>query len=72
MKTNLEWAKNIYWTVDNWKKVVLFDESHFRIHGKHSRFVRIRNHEQLDPAHFNEIVKHSKLICSGKVLAFLE
>jgi len=59
MKIKLEWAKNV--NIGRGKKVLFSDESHFRVHGKHSRFVRTRNGEQLGPVHFNEIVKHPKI-----------
>jgi len=40
------------------------DESHF-FPGKHSRFIRIRNREQLSPAHCNELVKEAKKMFWG-------
>jgi len=51
---------NKYWTIQDWKKVLFSDESHFFVQGKRSRFVRIRKCEQLGPAYFNEAVKHSQ------------
>jgi len=40
------------------EKVMFSDESHFFVQDKHSRFVRIRNGEQLSLVHLNELVKH--------------
>jgi hypothetical protein len=28
------------WTVENWEKVIFFDETHFEVHGYRSNFVR--------------------------------
>jgi len=36
--------------VENWKRMLLSNESDVFIQGKHSRFVRIRKGEQLSPA----------------------
>jgi len=52
------------------QKLLFSDKSYFRVHGKHSRFVRIRKGGQLGPAHFNEVVNTPYISCSGKVLAF--
>jgi len=48
---------NKYWTVEDREKVLFSDESHFFIQGTHSRFVRIRNGEQLNPVYSNELVE---------------
>jgi len=53
----LQSEKHKYWIVENWKKVLFSDESHFFVQGKNSRFIRIRNGEQLSPVYFNEVVK---------------
>jgi len=34
--------------------VFLSDENYFFVQGKHSRFVRIRKGERLNPVHFNK------------------
>jgi len=47
------------WIVENCKKVLFSDESHFFVQGQHSRFVRPRKGEQLSPPHFNELCKTS-------------
>ena len=55
----LQWAKaHKNWTVQDWKKVMPSDESHFFVQGKHSQFVKISKCEQLSLAHFNVLVKH--------------
>jgi len=41
------------------EKVLFSDERHFLFHGN-SRFIRIRNREQLSPAHCSELVKETK------------
>jgi len=56
-KKRLRWAKKRkYWTVEDWQKVLF--QMNFFVHGKHSRFVRIRKGEQLNHAHFNKVAKH--------------
>jgi len=58
MKTkNYKVQKNKYWTAEDRENVMFSDENRFFVQGKHSRFFRIRNGEQLSPAHFNELVK---------------
>ena len=70
-KQRLQWTKiDKNGTVEDWKKVLFSDESHFFVQGKHSQFVRISKGEQLSLAHFNEVVKHqtkSKKRCFGVV-----
>ena len=50
--------KHKNWKVEDWKKVLFSDESHFFVQGMHSRLVRISKGEQLSPAHFSEVVKY--------------
>jgi len=50
--------KHKYCAVEDWKKVLFSDESHFFVQENHIRFVRFRKGKQLSPAHFNEAVKH--------------
>ena len=58
-KKRLQWAKKYKsWTVDQWKKVMFTDESHFLVRGKHSQFVRKSAGEMLTSHHINESVKH--------------
>jgi len=40
--------------------VLFSDESRFFVQGERSRSARIRKGEQLSPAHFNEVAKHSQ------------
>ena len=47
------------------ERVLFSDESDFFVPGKHSRFIRIRNREQLSPAHCNELVKEPKRMFWG-------
>ena len=57
-KKRLHWAKaHKNWTIEDWKKVLFTNESHFFVQGKHSQFVRIIKGERLSLAHFNEAVK---------------
>ena len=58
-KKRLQWAKKYKsWTVDQWKKVMFSDESHFLVRGKHSQFVCKSAGEMLTSHHINESVKH--------------
>ena len=55
----LAWAKkHKTWTVEEWKKVLFSDESHFYVRGEHSRFVRRSIGESLNSHHVNQTVKH--------------
>ena len=55
----LTWAKkHKTWTVEEWKKVLFSDESHFYVRGEHSRFVRRSIEESLNSHHVNQTVKH--------------
>ena len=40
------------------KKVLFSDETHFFVQGRHSKYVRISEGEKLSPMHFNQAVKH--------------
>ena len=52
MKKRLKWAKeHREWTVDDWKKVIFSDESHFEVHGHRSPYVRRSVGEKLKPGH---------------------
>jgi len=51
------------------EKVVLSDESHFLFQRNITRFIRIGNREQLNPAHCNELAKNPKS-CFGEVSVF--
>jgi len=53
-----------YWTVEN-RKECNFHMKVICVPGKHSRFMRIRNREQLSPAHCNELVKEPKTVFCG-------
>jgi len=53
-----------YWTVENRKKSCFRMKVIF-VPGTHSRFIRIRNHEQLSPAHCNERVLEPKKMFWG-------
>ena len=55
----LAWAKkHKTWTVEEWKKVLFSDESHFYVRGEHSKFVRRSIGESLNSHHVNQTVKH--------------
>lgn len=59
MKKRYDWAK-LYkgWTVEDWRKVLFSDESHFLVQGQRSRFVRKSENEKLTTQHFDQTVKH--------------
>ena len=58
-KKRLLWAKeHVKWDVDNWKKVLFSDETHFVVHGFNSAFVRRSPGEPISPAHINQTTKH--------------
>lgn len=58
-KQRLLWAiKYIKWSVEDWKKVLFTDETHFIVQGQRSKFVRKSDNEKLTPSHLNQTVKH--------------
>ena len=58
-KKRLKWAKkHTNWTVEDWKKVLFSDESHFLVQGQQSRFVRRSPDEKIRACHINQAVKH--------------
>lgn len=59
MKKRYEWAKKyVSWTVEDWRKVLFSDETHFLVQGQRSRFVRKSDNKKLTAAHINQTVKH--------------
>lgn len=55
----LAWARKYKnWSVEDWKKVLFSDETHFFVQGRHSKYVRVSEGERLSPLHFNQTVKH--------------
>ncbi|XP_040263680.1 insulin-like growth factor I isoform X2 [Bufo bufo] len=59
MKKRLNWAKKYAnWTKNNWKKVLLSDETHFLVQGQRSKLVRKRVDENLTAAYIVQSVKH--------------
>ena len=61
----LRMRKNKFWSVEDQKKMLFSDESHFFVKGKNSIFTRIWKGEHLSPAHYNEAVKESKRMFWG-------
>lgn len=59
MTKRYDWAKKyVSWTVEDWRKVLFSDESHFLVQGQRSRFVRKSDNEKLTTAHIDQTVKH--------------
>ncbi|KAK9885164.1 hypothetical protein WA026_010674 [Henosepilachna vigintioctopunctata] len=59
MKKRLAWVKKYRpWTVDDWKKVVFSDETHFFVQGYKSSVVRRSDGETLRPDHIQQTVKY--------------
>ena len=55
----LAWVKKYKnGSIEEWKKVLFLDETHFFVQGQHSQYVRITEGEKLLPVHFNQAVKH--------------
>ena len=58
-RRRLAWAKKYKnWTLDDWKKVLFSDETHFVMAGKHFQYVRRSVEESVKPCHINQQVKH--------------
>ena len=58
-KKRLHWAKKYqHWTVEDWKKVIFSDESHFIVQGFKSRYVRRGIGEPLRRGHIDQAPKH--------------
>ena len=58
-RKRLAWAKKYKnWTLDDWKKVLFSDETHFVVGGKHVQYVRRSVGESVKPCHINQQVKH--------------
>lgn len=59
-RRRLDWAKeHRFWTVEQWRKVIFSDESHFCLFGgQSSQFVRRFKGEQFRPECLNVSVKH--------------
>jgi transposase len=54
----LAWAKKYEnWTVEDWKRVLFSDESHFIVQGQQFRFIR-RGNEKLNSSHIVQATKH--------------
>lgn len=48
MNKQNHWAKNyMSWTVKDWRKVLISDESRFLVQGQRSRFLRKKNTKNL-------------------------
>ena len=48
--------------MDEWRKVLFTDKSHFCVHGQHDRYVRRSADEQLSSQHVNQHVKHPEKV----------
>ena len=58
-RKRLAWAKKYKnWTLDDWKKVLFSDLTHFVVGGKHVQYVRRSVGESVKPCHINQQVKH--------------
>ena len=58
-RKRLIWArKHRSWTVDQWKRVLFTDESHFIVQGTQTKYIRRSRNEPLSPGHVNQSVKH--------------
>jgi hypothetical protein len=58
-KKRYNWAMRYKsWTVEQWRKVVFSDESHFLVQGQRSQHVRRSVGEPLTPDHIQQFVKH--------------
>lgn len=65
-----KWAnKYKNWTIEQWRKVIFSDESHFFVQGQRSQHVRRSLGEKLRDSHINQCVKHPQKRCSGAVSA---
>ncbi|KAJ4447111.1 hypothetical protein ANN_09111 [Periplaneta americana] len=57
-KKRLMWAKlHQHWTVNHWKNVLFFDESHFEVHSRRVSYVRKRS-EKVTAAHLHQAPKY--------------
>lgn len=58
-KKRLFWASTYKgWSVEQWRKVVFSDESHFEVQGQRCQFVRRADGESITPKHILQTVKH--------------
>ncbi len=63
-KKRLSWAKlHRSWTIEQWRKVLFTDESHFFVQGQQIRYVRRASGESLTCQHVNQTTK-----CPEKVM----
>jgi transposase len=53
-----------HWTLEDWKKVMMSDESHFELHlgGRHTRCRRPRGSDRFDPRFTQKKVKHPQKV----------
>lgn len=58
-KKRLEWAENYKeWTIQDWKKILFSDESHFYVQGQRSQYIRRCKGEPITEAHIDQYVKY--------------
>ena len=58
-RKRLAWAKKYKnWTLDDWKKVLFSDLTHFVVGGKHIQYVRRSAGESVKPCHINQHVQY--------------
>ena len=60
MKTKrLSWVKKYKdWTVEQWRKVIFSDETHFEVQGYRSNFIQCSSEEPLRSGHIQQAPKH--------------
>lgn len=62
-KKRLAWAKQYRsWTIEQWRKVLFTDESHFFVQGQQVRYVRRSSGDKLSYQHVNQTVKHPQKV----------
>ena len=62
-KKRLQWAKEYrHWGVEQWRKVLFSDETHFFVQGHQARYVRRSSDEPISPLHVNQAVKHPQKV----------
>ena len=58
-RTRLRWANDHkHWTVEDWRRVLFSDESHFYVQGQRSQHVRRSAGEPISASHLNQSVKY--------------